>query len=289
MRRVLEEYVADIDKDLERRFTGAPTYAALLEAMRYSLLAGGKRVRAVLVMEFARVSGAPVTSALDAACAVEMLHAYSLIHDDLPCMDDSDMRRGKPSNHKVYGEWMATLAGDALQAAAFETLLSSPLPPDRLSDMALSLARAAGPDGICGGQVLDMAAQGHELAANRLREIHARKTSALFIASARIGAQAAGAPTARVVAAGEYAEALGLAFQVRDDLLDLTSDSRTLGKPARADADNMKCTFATLLGRDECERVISEQTRKAASSLSPEFEDAAFLIWFAEMLAGREK
>jgi geranylgeranyl diphosphate synthase type II len=288
MRRRFASLVSMTEGALSECFTGDPPHRALLDAMRYSLNAGGKRVRAVLTLEFARAAGGGERAALGAACAAEMLHAYSLIHDDLPCMDDSDTRRGKPSNHVVFGEWMATLAGDALQAAAFERVLLSPLPPERTARMALTLARAAGPDGICGGQALDMAAEGKRLAVGQIEQIHARKTAALFMACARMGVESAGGGDALVESAERYAESLGLAFQIRDDVLDVESDSETLGKPAQADAYNVKSTFASLLGAEECERLIREETQKAIDALAPAFADGAFLVWLARTLSERK-
>jgi geranylgeranyl diphosphate synthase type II len=289
MRRELDACVAMVDGALLGSFSGPEEYQPLLDAMSYSLNAGGKRIRAVLTLQFAKAAGGDMHAALDAACAVEMLHAYSLIHDDLPCMDDSPLRRGKPSCHIVFGEWMATLAGDALQAAAFERVLRSPLPPERVSSMALTLARAAGPRGICGGQALDMSAEGKRLTVEQISRIHARKTAALFKACARMGVESAGGDGERVNAAERYAEALGLAFQIRDDVLDRTSDANTLGKPILADRDSGKNTFASLLGAEECERAILAETKKAQAALAPALSGSAFLHWLAQTLAERDR
>jgi geranylgeranyl diphosphate synthase type II len=289
MRLRFAELAAATESALADCFTGEAPHRTLADAMRYSLCSGGKRIRAVLTLAFARAAGGDERSALDAACGVEMLHAYSLIHDDLPCMDDSDVRRGKPSNHIAFGEWTATLAGDALQAAAFERVLLSPLPPGRTARMTLTLARAAGPDGICGGQALDMDAEGKELTVGQIGRIHALKTAALFKACARMGVESAGGGGALADAAERYAESLGLAFQIRDDVLDAVSDEAALGKPARADAYNVKSTFASLLGVPECERLIREETQRAVDALTPELGGDEFLAWLARSLAEREK
>ena len=262
--------------------------AVLAESMRYSLLAGGKRIRPVLCVKFCEAAGGKPETALDAACAIEMLHTYSLIHDDLPCMDNSDMRRGKPSNHKKFGEFTATLAGDALQAAAFETLLNSGLRSDTVIEMARILAQAAGPYGICGGQHLDVHGVWKPLSEDELKNIHNMKTSALISAAARIGVVAAGGTEEQVKAAGEYALAVGLAFQVRDDVLDITEPTEKLGKPMGADLENNKTTFAMLMGVGRCEEIILNETMRAVAALEGKFSDTAFLVWFAHMLAERK-
>jgi len=280
---------AEIDQRLAEFFTEDKSYSALLESMRYSLLSGGKRIRAVLCMKFCEAVGGDPGAALDVACAIEMLHAYTLIHDDLPCMDDDDMRRGKPSNHIEFGEFTATLAGDALQAAAFDTILSSNLPPDAVVIMARILAVAAGPHGICGGQYLDLAGEGKGLSINELTEIYFLKTSALIAASAILGVVAAGGDEGQIEAADEYACAVGLAFQVRDDVLDSTSTADVLGKPIGSDSVNKKTTFASLLGVDACEKLIEIETEKAIAALDGKFDDAGFLVWLANYLSKREK
>ena len=275
--------------------TSAPDYApdgvsylGLLDSMRYSLLAGGKRIRAVLCLKFCEVVGGSLEDALAAACAIEMLHTYSLIHDDLPCMDNDDMRRGKPSNHVKYGEFTAMLAGDALQALAFETLLNSDLPPKTVVCMTQILSQAAGPYGICGGQYLDLRGEGKPLAIDELLEIHEMKTAALITASALMGVLAGNGSVEQIDAASQYAQAIGIAFQVRDDVLDCTATEKELGKPIGSDRVNNKTTFATLLGIESCEEMIDRETQRAISALEGKFEDAGFLIWFAGLLAERK-
>ena len=278
-----------IDERLGKFFSeSAAAYGVLLESMRYSLLAGGKRIRAVLCLKFCEAAGGDPLAALDAACAIEMLHTYSLIHDDLPCMDNDDIRRGRPSNHIKFNEFTATLAGDALQAEAFNTLLNSGLPPSSVVKMGQVLAEAAGPHGICGGQYLDLSCEGKQLSKEELSEIHRLKTAALISASAKIGVIAAGGTQEQITAAQEYASAVGLAFQIRDDLLDLTSTTEKLGKPAFSDADNEKTTFATIFSEAECEAKIAAETEKAIGALGDKISNTAFLIWFARMLAERK-
>jgi len=278
-----------IEKKLESFFIAKDeNYATLLESMRYSLLAGGKRIRAVLCIKFCEAAGGKTEDALPLACAIEMLHAYSLIHDDLPCMDNSDMRRGKPANHIKYGEFTATLAGDALQAAAFETILNSNLPPALIIEIGKVFAEAAGVSGICGGQYLDLYNEEKELSIETLSQIHALKTSALFSAATRIGVISANGTHGQIKAAGDYAQAIGLAFQVRDDLLDITATQEQLGKPVGSDSVNSKTTFATLMGIPSCEEIITNETNKAIEAIKAEFDNPGFLINLAKKLAGRE-
>ena len=288
MARELELCQSAVEKRLNAFFHGEARYKKLLDSMRYSLLAGGKRIRAVICIKFCEASGGNPDDALDAACAIEMLHTYSLIHDDLPCMDDDELRRGKPSNHIEFGEYTATLAGDALHAAAFETLLSSKLPPDRVVSMAQILAKASGPHGICGGQYLDLSGEGKPLTVDELLEIHALKTASLISASARIGVLSGGGSAEQMTAAENYAQAVGLAFQARDDFLDFTATPEVLGKPVGSDKENNKMTLAGLLGIDDCENMIRAETEKAVASISGKFGDTGFLEWFAEILAGRK-
>lgn len=227
------EYKALVESALERSFAGAAgmPLEGLAEAMRYSLLAGGKRIRPILVLEFCRISGGDINAALPVACAIEMLHTYSLIHDDLPCMDNDDLRRGKPTNHVVYGECTATLAGDALQAEAFGTILRSDLPAVRRAACAEILANAVGLDGMCGGQYLDMLGEGKPLTTEDLDEINSRKTGALLIAACQMGVAAAGGNEKMLEAAALFGASIGMAFQIRDDMLDVLSTAEELGKP----------------------------------------------------------
>ena len=207
-------------------------FDGLLDAMSYSLTAGGKRIRPVLTLEFARINGLEPEKALPVACAVEMLHTYSLIHDDLPCMDNDDLRRGKPTNHRVFGESTAVLAGDALQAEAFGAILRSALPVEARASCAEILAGAAGVDGICGGQYMDLSAEGHALSADELSSLQGRKTGALLAGACMLGAAAAGADEKAVETAGQYGAQLGAAFQIRDDMLDVMSTESSWASPS---------------------------------------------------------
>ena len=266
-------------------------YRTLLQAMSYSLNAGGKRLRPALVLEFCRLCGGDEERVLPAALSVELLHTYSLIHDDLPCMDNDDLRRGKPTNHKVFGECTATLAGDALQALAFQMVLDSPLSDRRTLRCARLLARAAGPEGICGGQQMDLEWEGRALSEEELLQIHLHKTAALIRAACLMGVAAAGGMPEQEEAAAAFADHLGLAFQIRDDILDVTSTEEELGKPIGSDAANEKTTYVTLYGPDRCEELVLEHTRAARQALEQtEWPgDPGFLLWLAEELACRSK
>lgn len=263
--------------------------AGLAEAMRYSLLAGGKRVRAMLVLAFCEAAGGSAEKALPVACAVEMLHCYSLIHDDLPCMDDGKLRRGKPTNHLVFGEANAVLAGDALQAEAFGSILRAPLSARRRADCAEALADAAGIDGMCCGQYMDLAAEGKLLTEEELDELDARKTGALLIAACRMGVCAAGGTKKQLEAASLYGAAVGTAFQIRDDMLDALSTESELGKTTGADARVRKNTCMALYGEAECRRRIGKLTAYAKETLRGVFAETEFLSTLADRLADRKK
>lgn len=284
------EYRAIIENALEKYFVSFETMpqAGLAEAMRYSLLAGGKRIRPLLTLEFCRISGGDIEQALPVACAVEMLHTYSLIHDDLPAMDNDDLRRGKPTNHKIYGECTAILAGDALQAEAFGTILRCDLPPERRAACAEILAGAVGLDGMCGGQYLDMTGEGKALTAEELNEINTRKTGALLAAACQMGAAAAGACESKLAAAAHFGAALGMAFQIRDDMLDVLSTDEELGKPVGSDAEENKNTYMALYGAEKCEETVRTLTQCAKTILSEEFDDTDFLFALADSLAERK-
>lgn len=283
------EYREMIDAALAEYFslTGDYPQARLAEAMRYSLLAGGKRIRPMLVLEFCRIAGGQVEKALPVACAIEMLHTYSLIHDDLPCMDNDDLRRGRPTNHVVYGECTAVLAGDALQAEAFGAILRSELPPDRKAACAEILAGAAGLDGMCGGQYLDMAWEGRQLTEQELTEINSRKTGALLVAACQMGVAAAGGSRLMLDTAGHFGAALGMAFQIRDDMLDVLSTAEELGKPIGSDSQECKNTYMVLMGEEGCRQTVARLTAFAKNILGEAFEDRAFLCSLADSLADR--
>ena len=259
----------------------------LLDSMRYSLNAGGKRLRPVLVLAFCRACGGDVAAALPVACAIEMVHTYSLIHDDLPCMDNDDLRRGKPTNHIIYGECTATLAGDALQAEAFRTILSSSLPAEVRAECARLLSDAAGIEGICGGQQLDMEGENKPLTRDELLEIHKRKTASMLVAACRMGIACGQGSAEQVDAANRYAEALGLAFQIRDDMLDQISTEEELGKPIGSDAQEQKTTFMSLYGLERCEQEVHELTEEAIRAVRGQFDNAEFLQTLARSMEVR--
>lgn len=284
----LKEYKALIDTKLAEYFRADDMpQAGLFEAMRYSLNAGGKRIRPILVLEFCRITGGDCDKSLPVACAIEMLHTYSLIHDDLPCMDNDDLRRGKPTNHVVYGECTATLAGDALQAEAFGTILRSELPAEARAECARILADAVGADGMCGGQFLDMIGENKLLTADELDEINSRKTGALLIAACTMGVAAAGGNEKQSEAARRFGAAIGAAFQIRDDMLDVISTSEQLGKPIGSDAQEHKNTYMALCGTERCMKMIEKLTEVAKAALNEAFDDTAFLCDLADSMVTR--
>lgn len=265
--------------------SGGRPYGRLQEAMGYSLLAGGKRVRPVLALAFCDALGGDRTLALPLGCALELVHTYSLIHDDLPCMDDDDMRRGRPTCHTVYGEATAVLAGDALLAEAFRMIAEAPgLSCEQKTEAVGILARACGGDGMVAGQLLDV----EQIAANEdeLRLLCRLKTGAMIQAAAELGCVAVGAsPETRPVAAA-YGGHIGLAFQVRDDMLNVTASEAELGKPVGSDRAECKKTFVDVLGLEGCGAVVAEETRLAKEALAG-FENAEFLSRMADTLADR--
>lgn len=284
----LEKYRAGVESRLSELFAGLDgDILPLGEAMRYSLLAGGKRIRPSLVLEFCRICGGD--NAMDFACAVELLHTYSLIHDDLPCMDDDDMRRGRPSNHIVFGEWQALLAGDALQAEAFLLISRAALPDANRVEGVRILGSAAGVEGICAGQYLDITGEGSKQTAKELARINRYKTSALIAASCMLGCAAAGAFDERMTAAGKFGEALGLAFQIRDDILDIESTAEELGKNIGSDKERGRETFASLLGKEKAEDTVLELGREAKKALRGVYKDTEFLDWLTDELSVRRK
>lgn len=287
-----------IEARLNEFFVQECPQKGLLDAMRYSLLAGGKRIRPILTMKFCQAAGGKIEEALDFACGVEMLHTYSLIHDDLPCMDNDDLRRGKPTCHKVFGETVATLAGDALQAAAFRTVLyaKGPWRGDGGTAPLLAagfLASAAGELGMCGGQYLDTVGDGKTHTIEELTAIHTGKTVALLRAACLMGVCASAGcrkvDDSAFQAAKDYAGNLGMAFQIQDDILDVTATTEVLGKPVGSDQANEKTTFVTLLGVSACRELVREHTARAKAALNSGISDSGFLCWLADKLAERER
>ena len=257
----------------------------LFEAMDYSLQAGGKRLRPLLCHLFCEACGAPFDRADHAAAAVEMIHTYSLIHDDLPAMDNDDFRRGKPTSHKVYGEAMAILAGDGLQTDAFRVLAMAPLPPERVVSCLRLLSECAGPYGMVGGQVLDMEAERRECTEREVLDIQSRKTGALIRAACEMGVVSGAGTDAQRSAARAYAEAVGLAFQIRDDMLDVIGDSARLGK--QVGKDENKNTFVRLYGVEKCQKLVTEYTEQALRALE-EFDEPGLLNDLAVYLSNRD-
>lgn len=282
--REYREYIESFLADYYSRFDDEPQ-KILFEAMKYSLLAGGKRLRPIFVFEFCSMCGGDWKKAAPFAGAIEMIHTYSLIHDDLPCMDNDDYRRGRLTNHKVYGEAMATLAGDALLTDAFALAASAQLPkPD---DMALAigvLAENAGSLGMVGGQVLDILSEERQCTEQEVLDIQSRKTGALINAACVLGAIAGGAGEELIKAAAGFAGCLGLAFQIRDDMLDVIGDAGELGKATGHDAD--KNTFVRLYGLPKCEELVGKYTEKAIEQLSV-FDHPEDLISLARSLTAR--
>lgn len=277
-----------IEDYLARAFAGETRHADLQEAMEYSLLAGGKRIRPILTLETCRLCGGDAEAALPFACGVEMVHTYSLIHDDLPAMDNDDLRRGRPTNHIVYGEAAAILAGDALLTAAFEQLTKAELPAQRIVEAVRCLSRAAGSAGMVGGQALDMAGEGRALDREELELLQSLKTGALISAAAELGCIAAGGTPEQRDCVRAYAQALGRAFQVRDDMLDVISSQAELGKPVGSDRLNEKSTFVTALGLEGCAALVEKLTRQAVEAMEG-FARPEFHVWLAKSLAQRMK
>ncbi len=277
--RLIEDYLARCFV-----YDGQPQQT-LFRAMRYSLLAGGKRLRPILTLNFARVCGLDAEDALPFAAALEMVHTYSLIHDDLPCMDDDDYRRGAPTCHKVYGEAGAVLAGDALLTAAFTRLAMAKLPADRIVQAVQMLGECAGELGMVGGQMLDLEGENQRLSEDEIGAIHVRKTGALIGAACTLGVIAAGGSEEQMDSAAQYAAGIGLAFQIRDDMLDVIGDAGKLGK--QTGMDENKNTYARRLSMDECQRRVDRLTDHAVQALD-RFEDTEFLKELAFWLVQRD-
>lgn len=258
------------------------------QAMRYSVENGGKRIRPALLLEFCRVCGGDYKKAVPFACALEMIHTYSLIHDDLPCMDNDDFRRGKPSCHIAFGEEYALLAGDALLTLAFETAMKSNLSAEITVKAAKELAKAAGVMGMVGGQVLDLQNEGKKVGVSDLQKTDELKTGELIRAACVLGCVCAGADDKKIAAAEKYAHDIGIAFQIVDDVLDVTSDEETLGKPIGSDEENQKSTYVSLLGIEKSRKTAEELTLNAQKALDAFDGNVSSLKDFAEKLKNRK-
>lgn len=283
----METYRLFIEEYLENfysRFHAEPQ-KPLYDSIQYSLLAGGKRLRPILCMEFCRICGRDWKAAAPFAAAIEMIHTYSLIHDDLPSMDNDDFRRGRPTNHKVYGEAMAILAGDALLTDAFLSASVAKLThPEAMAQAMALLATCAGSSGMVGGQVLDIMSEERQISEEEILNIQSRKTGGLIRAACGLGAIAGGASPEQVDAACRFADNLGLAFQIRDDMLDVIGTQEEMGKGVGT--DETKNTFVRLYGLPKCEELVQKYTADAIQALDL-FEDRAFLTELAENLTNR--
>ena len=281
-----EQYKQYIENFLDKNCFVYPQepQQSLFESMRYSLLAGGKRLRPIFVFDFCRMCGADWRPAAEFAAAVEMIHTYSLIHDDLPCMDNDDYRRGRLTNHKVYGECLAVLAGDGMLTAAFEHLTKAPFSPETRIRAVEILSRCAGELGMVGGQVLDTQSETRQCTEQEVIDIQSRKTGALIRAACCLGVLAGNGTLQQLEAADTFASALGLAFQIRDDMLDVIGNAEELGKAIGADAT--KNTFVHLYGLEECEKLVCTYTSQAISALKA-FSDTDYMIELAEYLTSR--
>lgn len=268
--KLLKDYKATIESEIDRLYPALDTswYKEVIDASRYSLTLGGKRIRPVIMLEFCKLFGGDIQNVINFAVALEMIHTYSLIHDDLPCMDDDDMRRGKPSCHIKFGEDIALLAGDTLLTESFKIAANSKA-HDSIKIKAISiLAERAGLHGMIGGQVMDLSFEKNKPDLDLLRAMYIKKTGCLISAAAEIGAIIGGATDEEVTIAKNYAVNLGLAFQIIDDILDVTGDEAVLGKPIGSDLENGKTTFVTLLGLDKAKTVAKELTDEALGLLS---------------------
>lgn len=291
LKKIWQERSALVETQLVKELNEAnPLDKTLCESMKYSLMAGGKRLRPVLLMAAADAVGAKGEEFLTTACAIEMIHTYSLIHDDLPAMDDDDYRRGKLTNHKVYGAGMATLAGDALLTLSFEVMLRQQgVSADKLVQVVREMSTAAGPDGMVGGQALDMESEDKQISMETMKNIHLGKTGALFRAAIRSGAILGGASEEALQALTTYADNFGLAFQITDDILDVVGDEAVIGKPVGSDEKNHKSTYVTLTSLEEAQKLAQEAVDTAIAALDIFGDEADFLRELVAFLVKRNK
>lgn len=292
--RNIDDYLALINDNLGKYLPGKDILQkSVIDAMEYSLAAGGKRVRPILTLAFCEACGGYVENALPFACAVEMVHTYSLIHDDLPCMDNDFLRRGRPANHIANGEAMALLAGDALLTRAFEVMLCDEtiklVGAEAAAMAAGCLARSIGVLGMIGGQVIDLESEGKNLTQVALDKMHSLKTGALITAAAKIGCIAAQANKNEILAAQSYANSIGLAFQIMDDILDVTSTSDELGKNVGSDLAAQKSTYVLCMGIEKSKRTVLQLTENAIKSLKVFGDKKEFLQIFAQDLSKRKR
>lgn len=284
--RQYDAYREAVETYLGGLFTEKTPWADLYESMRYSLLAGGKRIRPVLTLAFTRLGEPDWRKALPVGCALELVHTFSLIHDDLPCMDDDDFRRGRPSNHKAYGETLAVLAGDTLLAEAFRLIAdASGLDPETRVQCVRILSEASGASGMAAGQVLDTLHAPKTL--EEIREVHRLKTGAMIAGACQLGAVISGVPGLSA-AAETYGHKIGLAFQIQDDVLDVTADAAEFGKPIGSDRESGKVTYVDLFGVDKCRELVRACTEEAVEAIAA-YDDDGFLSELARSLSERRK
>lgn len=280
-----------IESRMEEIVSNLKTPTTLQKAMAYSLEAGGKRLRPLLVMAVLQAFGKKEEIGLDTACAIEMIHTYSLIHDDLPCMDDDDLRRGKPTNHKIFGEGLAVLAGDALLTLAFEVIANqskTEIDPSVHLELILELARAAGAEGMVGGQVADIEGEKIGVDLQGLEYIHENKTGKLLGYSIMAGAILAGASSEQKEKLREFSRHLGLAFQIRDDILDVEGSETVIGKPVGSDVTNHKSTYPSLLTMDKAKFMLDQHIHSARTLLSEIEFNESLLVQFVELVGKRD-
>ncbi len=289
-KEIYAERVKELENHLENLMNEKVKYhQTIIDAMKYSLLNGGKRIRAMLVMGFFEWGGKDYKGALNIACALEMIHAYSLIHDDLPCMDNDDYRRGKLTSHKVFGEGMAVLAGDGLLTAAFQLFSENRdnFPAEDLVKGLNCLAKESGYNGMIGGQVIDIENENKQISKDMLYTLHFLKTGSLIKCACKLGVIMSGGDEKMLKSAEEYGENIGLAFQIQDDILDVEGDTESLGKSVGSDAENGKTTFVTLFGLEKSKEMVDECFKKAYKNLEETEGNKEFLIGLTEFLKNR--
>lgn len=292
MEEYLKTYIHKIEEELKNRLPIKNNdQGTIYKACAHSLFAGGKRLRPVFCLEFCKICGGEEEDAMPLACAIEMTHTASLIHDDLPCMDDDDFRRGKPTNHKVFGEAMAVLAGDTLFVQPYETVLTDPVAkkhPKRTIQALALLAKSTGTEGMMGGQVIDIESEDKKIPKEKLLTLQKLKTGALFECACVMGCIMAGASETEIAAARLYAQKLGLAFQIKDDILDVEGDQAVLGKPIGSDSQNNKSTFVSAFGIEKAKEMVKSLTDEAIEAAYT-FKQHEFIIFLANLLIDRNK
>lgn len=289
MKEQLKKYTDIVDKQLDKYLDPKDNPQGIIyEAMRYSVFAGGKRLRPVLMLLTCEMCGGDINEVLPFACALEMIHTYSLIHDDLPAMDNDDLRRGKPTSHKQFGEATAILAGDALLNKAFEVVSQySGNNSDRAIKAINILAVSSGTEGMIGGQIVDMQSEGRDITLDELRYLHLNKTGAIIRSACKIGAVMSGADSVKIKAVDEFSKNLGIAFQIQDDILDVTGTEAELGKPIGSDAEEGKNTYVSLLGLQKSKDMSEEYSKKAKQALDIFGEKANTLKELTDYLTDR--